>query len=59
MLSMNSANSMKKSLSLKGLESATSCVRDPGCYHSTSKTHVRDRIFKLNPIHASVEVFLK
>ena len=25
-----------------------------GCYHSASKTHVRDRIFKLNPIHASV-----
>ena len=29
------------------------CKR-PGCYHSTSKTHVRDRIFKLSPIHASV-----
>ena len=26
----------------------------PGCYHSASKTHVRDRIFKLSPIHASV-----
>ena len=26
----------------------------PGCYNSTSKTHVRDRIFKLSPIHASV-----
>ena len=26
----------------------------PGCYHSASKTHVRDRIFKLTPIHASV-----
>ena len=29
-------------------------VKRPGCYHSASKTHVRDRIFKLNPIHASV-----
>ena len=26
----------------------------PGCYHSTSKTQVRDRIFKLTLIHASV-----
>ena len=25
-----------------------------GCYHSSSKTHVRDRILKLIPIHASV-----
>ena len=29
------------------------CER-PGCCHSTSKTNVRDRIFKLSPIHASV-----
>ena len=28
--------------------------KGPGCYHSTSKTYVRDKIFKLNPIHASV-----
>ena len=26
----------------------------PGCYHSACKTHVRDRIFKSTPIHASV-----
>ena len=26
----------------------------PGCYHSTSKSHVRDRIFKSSSIHASV-----
>ena len=31
------------------------CKR-PGCYHSTSKTHVRDRILKLSPIHASVTI---
>ena len=29
------------------------CQR-PRCYHSASKTHVRDRIFKLRPIHTSV-----
>ena len=29
------------------------CKR-PGCYHSTSETHVRGRIFKLSPINASV-----
>ena len=29
------------------------CKR-PGCYHSVSKTHVRERIFKLSPIHALV-----
>ena len=29
------------------------CKR-PGCYHSTSKTHLKGRIFKLSPIHASV-----
>ena len=26
----------------------------PACYHSASKTHVRDRIFKLSPIHGSM-----
>ena len=29
------------------------CKR-PWGYHSTSKTHVKDRIFKLSPIHGSV-----
>ena len=29
------------------------CKR-PRCYHSTSKTHVRDRVFYLSPFHASV-----
>ena len=29
------------------------CER-PECYHSASKTHVRDSIFKFSPIHASV-----
>ena len=26
----------------------------PGCYHSISMTHVRERILKLSPMHASV-----
>ena len=29
------------------------CKR-PTCHHSSSKTHVKDGIFKLTPIHASV-----
>ena len=41
--------------SLKGLEPATSCARDQdACYHNASKTYVRDKIFELSPIHASV-----
>ena len=42
---------------LKGLEplptSHLLCER-PACYHSASTTHVRDRNFKLNSIHASM-----
>ena len=58
MVSLNSLNSVAKIfvITVKGFEHATShllCKR-PGCYHSASKTHVRDRIFKLSPIHASV-----
>ena len=45
-------------ITVKGLEPATpatsyTCKR-PGCYHSNSKTHVRDMIFQLSPIHGSV-----
>ena len=29
-------------------------TQPPGCYHSASKTHVEDRIFKSSLIHASV-----
>ena len=43
--------------SVKGLEplphSHLLC-KSPACYHSTNLTHVRDRIFKLSPIHASM-----
>ena len=44
----------QKYFSLKWLKSASSCVRNQGAIHSTSKTHMRDRIFKFSPIHASV-----
>ena len=40
---------------VKGLEFCHLLCKRPGCYHSTNKTHVRDRIFKLSPIHASVQ----
>ena len=56
MFLLNSLNSVTKifDITAKGLEPATSCVRDPGCYHSASKTHMRDKIFKFSPIHVSV-----
>ena len=39
-------------ITVKGLKLATSCVRDQDA--TTVPAHVRDRIFKLNPIHALV-----
>ena len=46
MFSLNSSNSVTKIfVTVKGLEPATSCVRDQD---------VRDRIFKLSPVNASV-----
>ena len=53
---MFSLNSVTIVITVKRLKMSPShllCKR-PGCYHSTSETHVRDRIFKLSPIHASV-----
>ena len=47
----------KKYLSLQYRKRARTChllCKRPGYYHSTSKTHVRDRIFELSPTHASV-----
>ena len=41
-------------ITVNGLKPASSCVRDQDDSHSTSKTHVRDGIFKLSPIYASV-----
>ena len=40
-----------------GVKRARTChllCKKPGFYHSASKTHVGDRIFKLNSIHTSV-----
>ena len=52
-----SLNSLKICHSVKGLEPlplSHLLFKRPGCYHSTSTRHVRDRIIKLSPIHASV-----
>ena len=55
MFSLNLANSVtKKYLSFKVLEISTSCVRDRGATTAPARFYVRDRIFKLSPIHASV-----
>ena len=42
----------KKYLSSKGLKPVTSCAVDQSV--TTRKTHVRDRIFKLNPSNSSL-----
>ena len=49
MFSLNSTNPVTKRLQTCHL-----LHKRPGCCHSTCKTHVRDRIFKLSPIDASV-----
>ena len=54
--SLNALNEFAELSERQPLESETVrtchllCER-PGCYHSGSKTHVRDKILKLNPIH--------
>ena len=60
MVSLNSLNSVIKIdldlfiITVKGFEPANSCAKRLGCYHSTSKTHTRNKIFKLPPNHAFV-----
>ena len=39
---------------LKPLPTSHLLCERPACYHSASTTHVRDRNFKLNPLHASM-----
>ena len=53
---MFSLNSVTKifATTVKGLEPATSCVRNQDTTTAPDTTHVRDRVFKLSPIHASV-----
>ena len=38
----------------KRVQTCSLLCKRSGCYHSTSKTQVRDKIFKLSPIHASL-----
>ena len=55
--SLNSLNSVTKNYDIKkdsNLPHSHLLCKRPACYHSASKTHVRDWIFKLSPIHASV-----
>ena len=59
MFSMNSANSVTKifvirEIEWKGLNLPPLVLETRMLNHSASKTRVRDRIFKLTPIHASV-----
>ena len=55
MFSQNSMNSVtEKFVYSKRIRTCHLLCKRPGCYHSASKTHVRDRIFKLRPIHASL-----
>ena len=52
MFSVNSLNSVTKSIKFKSYSNLQPLVL--GCYHTTIKRHVIDRIFKLTPIHASL-----
>ena len=52
--SLNSLNSVTKIFVIKRTRTCHLLCKRPGCDHSASKTHVRDRIFKLTLIHASV-----
>ena len=51
---MFSLNSVTKIFAIKRVRTCHLFCKSPVCYHSASKTHVRNRFFKLSPIHASV-----
>ena len=51
---MFSLNSVTKIFVIKRAQTCRFLHGRRGCCHGTDKTHVRDRIFKLSPIHASV-----
>ena len=53
MFSLDSLNSVTKIFVIKRTWTCHLLCKRPRCYHSTIKTHVRDRIFKLSPFHAS------
>ena len=55
MFSMNLLNSVTKILYFqKIIQTSDLLCERSRCYHSASKTHVAEWIFKLSPIHASV-----
>ena len=47
------SNKIVFAITVKGFEPVTTCVKDQDAT-TVPKTHVKDRIFQLNPIHASV-----
>ena len=53
-LNVFSLNSVTKIFVIKRTRTCHLLCKRPECHHSASKTHVRYRIFKLTPIHASV-----
>ena len=55
MFSLNSETRIV-AIAEQGLEPATSCVRDQDA-NTVSARHVRHKIFKLSPVHGSVEFF--
>ena len=56
MFSLNPANSVTKICHYsKRIRTPSHLLcNEPTCYHSASQTHVKGKIFKLSPIHASV-----
>ena len=52
--SLKSLNLVTKVFFIKRAWTCHLLCKSPGCYQSTRKTHVRDRIFKFSQIHASV-----
>ena len=51
---MFSLNEWQKILVIKRIRTCYFLCKGPGCNHSTSKKHVRDRIFKFISIQATV-----
>ena len=49
---------MQKIFLHKCIRTSYLLCNEPACYHSASKTYVRDRVFKMSPIDASVIISL-
>ena len=56
MFALNSLNSETKIfvITVKGFKPVTSCVRNQDAATTAARQHVRDRIFKLSLVHASL-----